>query len=57
MRVTIGWQAPETLWPYTGELFIPAPYEQELGIDLAALQVSMESKNSKRTGRSDTGYT
>ena len=37
-------QALETLWPYTGELFLAAPYEKELGIDLAALQVSWNQK-------------
>ncbi|HRG94548.1 MAG TPA: phenylacetate-CoA oxygenase subunit PaaC, partial [Chitinophagaceae bacterium] len=37
-------QALETLWPYTGELFLAAPYEKELGIDLAALQVSWDQK-------------
>ena len=37
-------QALQTLWPYTGEMFIPAPYETELGIDLAAMQVSWQLK-------------
>lgn len=31
-------KALEELWRYTGELFIPAPYEQELGIDVTSLK-------------------
>jgi ring-1,2-phenylacetyl-CoA epoxidase subunit PaaC len=31
-------QALEALWPYTGELFEPANYEQASGVDYAALQ-------------------
>lgn len=42
-------QAMETLWPFTGELFIPAPYETSLlkeGIaaDIAALQAPWTQK-------------
>jgi len=32
--------ALENLWPYTGELFIGAPYEMELQIDTATLKVN-----------------
>ena len=37
-------QALELLWPYTGELFIPAPYETALGIDLASLRSNWNQK-------------
>lgn len=31
-------EAIETIWTYTGELFMPAPYELAVGIDVSALQ-------------------
>jgi ring-1,2-phenylacetyl-CoA epoxidase subunit PaaC len=31
-------KAIDELWRYTGELFVPAPYEQELGINIASLK-------------------
>jgi ring-1,2-phenylacetyl-CoA epoxidase subunit PaaC len=37
-------QALETLWPYTGELFMPAGYEQWLGIDHTALQNTWQQR-------------
>lgn len=37
-------QALQTLWPYTGEMFIPAPYETELVLTLQRLQVSWQLK-------------
>lgn len=37
-------QALEQLWPFTGELFTAAAYEQELGIDLTAIQSSWQLK-------------
>lgn len=37
-------QAMEYLWPYTGEMFLPAPYEKELGIDLNSLQNDWQKK-------------
>jgi ring-1,2-phenylacetyl-CoA epoxidase subunit PaaC len=36
----------ESLWPYTGELFMPAPYESNNGIDLIALQRNWESNTA-----------
>jgi ring-1,2-phenylacetyl-CoA epoxidase subunit PaaC len=36
--------AIEELWRYTGELFIPAPYETESGIDLASLRTEWDKK-------------
>jgi ring-1,2-phenylacetyl-CoA epoxidase subunit PaaC len=35
-------KALETLWPYTGELFVPADYEQTSGIDYTALQTAWQ---------------
>lgn len=32
------------LWRYTGELFMPAPYEKELGIDVASLKYDWSKK-------------
>ncbi len=32
------------LWRYSGELFIPAPYEKELGIDVAVLKYQWSQK-------------
>ncbi len=32
------------LWRYAGELFIPAPYEKELGIDVSALKYHWSQK-------------
>lgn len=42
-------KAQEELWKFTGELFIPAPYEQQLiregiGVDLSLLQPKWEEK-------------
>lgn len=37
-------QALEGLWSYTGELFLPAPYEKEMGIGLAAIQNAWTEK-------------
>lgn len=37
-------QALDELWPYTGELFLPAPYERELGIGLASIQTAWTEK-------------
>jgi ring-1,2-phenylacetyl-CoA epoxidase subunit PaaC len=39
-------KAVEALWPFTGELFMPATYEQEnhLGLDHAALKSSWQQK-------------
>lgn len=34
----------EELWRYTGELFIPAPYETSLGIDVASLKYEWSEK-------------
>lgn len=39
-------QALEQLWPFTGELFLPAPYEKELGIDLSSIQTAWQKKIS-----------
>lgn len=36
--------AIDELWRYTGELFIAAPYETELGIDLASLKTEWDNK-------------
>lgn len=36
--------AIDELWRYTGELFIPAPYEIELSIDLASLKTEWDNK-------------
>lgn len=36
--------AMDELWRYTGELFIPAPYETELGIDVASLKYDWSKK-------------
>lgn len=32
------YNAIDALWSYTGEMFVPAPYEKESGIDVAALK-------------------
>lgn len=37
-------KAVEELWRYTGELFAPAPYEKELGIDVASLKYDWSKK-------------
>ncbi len=39
--------AVEVLWRYTGEMFIPAAFEKELGIDVASLKYEW-SKNVKQ---------
>ena len=36
--------AIEELWRYTGELFLPAPYEKELGIDVSSLKEDWSKK-------------
>jgi ring-1,2-phenylacetyl-CoA epoxidase subunit PaaC len=36
--------AIEELWRYTGEIFIPAPYETALGIDVASLKYKWSEK-------------
>jgi len=36
--------AIDELWRYTGELFVPATYEQESGIDLASLKNDWQNK-------------
>jgi ring-1,2-phenylacetyl-CoA epoxidase subunit PaaC len=36
--------AVNELWRYTGELFMPAPYEKEQGIDLASLKYDWSKK-------------
>ncbi|HRF18052.1 MAG TPA: phenylacetate-CoA oxygenase subunit PaaI, partial [Chitinophagaceae bacterium] len=36
--------AIDELWRYTGELFIAAPYEIELNIDLASLKTEWDNK-------------
>lgn len=36
--------AIDELWRYTGEFFIPAPYEKELSIDLALLKTEWDNK-------------
>jgi len=38
------WNALEALWPYTGEMFQPEPYETASGVDLSALQTGWEQK-------------
>lgn len=37
-------KAVDELWRYTGEMFIPAPYEKELGIDVASLKYGWSKK-------------
>lgn len=37
-------KAVDELWRYTGELFMPAPYEKELGIDMASLKYDWSKK-------------
>ncbi len=37
-------KAIEELWPYTGELFIPAEYETAMGIDVDMIQEKWEEK-------------
>jgi ring-1,2-phenylacetyl-CoA epoxidase subunit PaaC len=37
-------KAVDELWRYTGELFVPADYEKETGIDVAALKESWDNK-------------
>lgn len=37
-------KALEELWRYTGEMFLPAPYEKELNLDLAALRQEWSRK-------------
>lgn len=37
-------EAIESCWPFTGELFEPAAYETEAGIDLPALRAAWEQK-------------
>lgn len=37
-------KAIDELWRYTGELFIPAPYEKELGTDTASLKYEWSKK-------------
>lgn len=37
-------QAIDELWRYTGECFTPAPYEKELGIDVASLKYEWSKK-------------
>lgn len=36
--------AIDELWRYTGEFFMPAPYEQELEINVASLKAAWENK-------------
>ena len=36
--------AVDALWRYTGEMFTPAPYEKELGIDVASLKYEWSKK-------------
>ncbi|MBI5370719.1 MAG: phenylacetate-CoA oxygenase subunit PaaC [Sphingobacteriales bacterium] len=36
--------ALDELWSYTGELFLPAGYEKDLGIDVASLEVDWSKK-------------
>ena len=37
-------QAVDELWPYTGEMFMPADYEKEMKIDLAKLKEQWDAK-------------
>ncbi len=37
-------KAVDELWRYTGEMFIPAPYEKELDIDVASLKYDWSKK-------------
>jgi ring-1,2-phenylacetyl-CoA epoxidase subunit PaaC len=37
-------KAIDELWRYTGEMFIPAPYEKEWGIDVASLKYEWSKK-------------
>lgn len=37
-------KALDTLWRYTGEMFLPAPYEKELKIDVAAIRYDWSRK-------------
>lgn len=37
-------KAIDELWRYTGELFVPAPYEKEHGIDVASLKYEWSKK-------------
>ncbi|MCX6316420.1 MAG: phenylacetate-CoA oxygenase subunit PaaC [Bacteroidetes bacterium] len=39
-------EAVNELWRYTGELFVPAPYEKELGIDPGSMQADWMKKVS-----------
>ena len=39
-------KALEELWRYTGELFIPASYENDFGIDLSSLKDDWSKKIS-----------
>src|SRR5687767_3600546 len=36
--------AIEQIWPYTGELFMPAPYELEAGVDVSTFQQPWEQE-------------
>ncbi|HRI23330.1 MAG TPA: phenylacetate-CoA oxygenase subunit PaaC [Ferruginibacter sp.] len=37
-------KAVEELWPYTGEMFIPAEYEISFGVDLASIKKNWDEK-------------
>lgn len=37
-------KAVEEIWRYTGEMFLPSPYEKELGIDVTALKYDWSKK-------------